>query len=281
MPARNSRRGADDIGGTGAPPALESPSFGSFLQQLRARSTRGRRRGGGMSRAELATLAGRGVSYITKLEQGEAQAPSAAVVESVADALQVTGAERAHLHDLSTYRPAPAGTAHRSPVSVTDANRIYVDNLAPALGGFVDVAWNVLYANGAYTRVYRHIDDPGVGNVLVWLFFVPDSRHIMVEWEQEALLTVSWLRALMVRNERTGPDYTTLMHRLARSDEFLTMWRRGQVALARHKDEMLVRDLDRGTVLHLHAQVLTWPEPGSSLQLYLGVDVTGNALPSR
>ncbi|MEV1296157.1 helix-turn-helix domain-containing protein [Pseudonocardia sp. NPDC049635] len=254
-------------------PALELPSFGSFLRQLRERAPSGHRRGGGMSRAELATLAGRGISYITKLEQGEAHSPSFELVESLADALEVTDAERQHLHDLRTHRRDTCCEPRPSAETITPANKAYVDNLVPALSSFVDDAWNVLYPNSAYTRVYRHIDDPTISNVLLWFFFVPESRHIMVEWEREAQLTVAWLRGLMVGNHLNGVDRTDLIQRLSRSSEFRRMWTEGGVALGRHKEEMLVRDLDRGTVLHLRAQVLKWPNPASSLQLYLGVDV--------
>lgn len=230
-----------------------------------------------MSRAELATRAGRGVSYITKLEQGEAQAPSYALVEGLADALEATGAERQHLHDLSTFRPEDLSAAPPRPAPViTEAQRAYVDGLAPALSGFVDNAWNVLYANSPYIRIFRDIDQPHVENVLLWFFFVPESRRVMVEWEREALLTVAWLRGLMVGNRLAGLDCTDVLNRLARSREFRDMWSHGDVALSRHKPEMLVRDLDRDTVLHLRAQVLRWPEPVSPLQLYLAVD-TGSA----
>ncbi|WP_226367310.1 helix-turn-helix domain-containing protein [Pseudonocardia sp. ICBG162] len=251
---------------------VKLPAFGTFLRQLRQQSQRGRRPDAGMSRAELATLAQRGVSYITKLEQGEAQAPSFALIESLADALKVSDAERQHLHDLSSFRPTDPPAAPRAP-SITTANKAYVDNLAPALSGFVDAAWNVIYANPVYARIYRHIDDPEIGNVLLWFFFVPESRRIMMEWEREAHLTVDWLRGLMVDNHLYGLDCTDLMKKLSRSPEFCRMWEDGDVALGRHKEEMLVRDLDRGTTLHLRAQVLKWPEPASSLQLYLGVDV--------
>lgn len=253
--------------------SVELPEFGTFLRQLRTQSPRGHPRGGGMSRAELATLAERGVSYITKLEQGEAQAPSYALVESLADALGVTDAERLHLHHLSNYRRVAASVSPRPMPTITVANKAYVDNLAPALSGFVDDAWNVLYANPVYSRIYRHIDDPEIGNVLTWFFFVPESRRIMVEWEREAHLTVAWFRGLMVGSHLNGLDCTQLMNTLSRAADFCRMWEAGDVALGRHKEEMLVRDLDRGALLHLRAQVLKWPEPASPLQLYLGVDV--------
>lgn len=243
--------------------AVAMPSFGAFLHVLRLRR--------GMSRAELATRAERGASYITKLEQGHARGPSSKLVEDLAAALGATGVERQHLHDLSVYRPHH--TDQPVPTVISDANKAYVDGLVPAISGFVDDTWNVLYANSEYRRVFRHIADPDVNNVLVWFFFVPESQRIMVEWEREALLTVSWLRALMVRGHFGEQTVEPLMTKLVQCPEFNTMWRRGDVALSRHKPEMLLRDMDRGRTLHLRAQVLKWPVVDSALQLYLGVDV--------
>ncbi len=256
----------------GAWDSVELPALGRFLRQLREQSPNGCRRGGGMSRMELATLTGHGAGYIAKLEQGEQVTPSAPAVDRLADALGCSPCQRQHLHDLREYRP---GTGNRAvpPHTITVENRAYADTLNPALAGFVDDAWNVLYANSEYRRVYRHITDPGIANVLLWFFFVPESRHIMVEWEREALLTVAWTRSLMVRNHLGGDQFTTLLSRLSQSPEFRNMWNSGDLALGRHKAEMLVRDIDSHTVLNLRAQVLKWPEASSPLQLYLAVDV--------
>ncbi|OLL89430.1 putative DNA-binding protein [Pseudonocardia sp. Ae331_Ps2] len=258
--------------------SVELPTLGRFLRQLREQSVNGCRRGGGMSRMELATLTGHGAGYIAKLEQGDRVTPSAAAVDALADALGCSPCQRQHLHDLREYQP---GTGDRAgpPHVITTENQAYADTLTPALAGFVDDAWNVLYANSEYRRVYRHITDPDIANVLLWFFFVPDSRHIMVEWEQEALLTVAWTRALMVRNHLGGDQFKTLLDRLSQSPEFREMWNSGDLALGRHKAEMLVRDLDSHTVLNLRAQVLKWPEASSPLQLYLAVDM--NAPPPR
>ncbi|MBI0384744.1 helix-turn-helix transcriptional regulator, partial [Streptomyces albiflaviniger] len=60
-----------------------------------------RRRTPGLRRAELATLAGVSVEYVTRLEQGRDRRPSAPVLSALADALRLTASERVHLHRLS------------------------------------------------------------------------------------------------------------------------------------------------------------------------------------
>ncbi|MBH5334535.1 helix-turn-helix domain-containing protein [Streptomyces pactum] len=60
-----------------------------------------RRRTPGLRRAELATLAGVSVEYVTRLEQGRDRHPSAQVLSALADALRLTPTERVHLHRLA------------------------------------------------------------------------------------------------------------------------------------------------------------------------------------
>src|SRR6202453_3308223 len=73
-----------------------------------------RRRATGLRREELAELAGISVDYLTRLEQGRATSPSAQVVEALARALRLTGAERDLLFRLAGHTPpgldlGPAG----------------------------------------------------------------------------------------------------------------------------------------------------------------------------
>src|SRR5579859_5199785 len=60
-----------------------------------------RRRTSGLRREEVAQLAHVGVSWYTLLEQGRAIHPSREVLNSIADALQLTPAERQHLFLLA------------------------------------------------------------------------------------------------------------------------------------------------------------------------------------
>ncbi|MCI4064928.1 helix-turn-helix transcriptional regulator [Micromonospora sp. R77] len=59
------------------------------------------RRAKGLRREELAELAGVSVDYVVRLEQGRSTTPSAQVVAALARALQLTDAERDHLHRLA------------------------------------------------------------------------------------------------------------------------------------------------------------------------------------
>ena len=76
----------------------------------------GHRRVPGLRREEAAMLAGVSVDYYTRLERGGLHGASDSVLESLASALQLAEAERAHLLDLARAagttparrrRPAP------------------------------------------------------------------------------------------------------------------------------------------------------------------------------
>ena len=61
----------------------------------------GRRRSPGLRRVDLAERAGISVEYLTRIEQGRDRNPSIAVVNAVADALDMDVAERNHLRYLA------------------------------------------------------------------------------------------------------------------------------------------------------------------------------------
>ncbi|WP_067793498.1 helix-turn-helix transcriptional regulator [Actinomadura formosensis] len=131
--------------------------LGEFLRSRRARlrpedvgvpSYGTRRRVPGLRREELAQLAGVSVAYYIRLEQGTADGVSTEVLDAIARALRLDGAERAHLHRL-------AHPPRRAPVTGPPRLRAPLQHLldsithAPAyvVGHHTDVvAWNRLTA---------------------------------------------------------------------------------------------------------------------------------------
>src|SRR5829696_8967548 len=64
-------------------------------------------------RREVASLAGVSIAYYTKLERGDASGVSDTVLEALSRALQLDGAERAHLFDLVRAQQPVARTRRR------------------------------------------------------------------------------------------------------------------------------------------------------------------------
>src|ERR1700743_3513664 len=85
--------------------------FGDFLRSRRAkRSPKSvglpggrRRRTAGLRREEVAELAGIGVDWYIRLEQGRTVSPSVTTVDALARALRLTKAEHAHLRALAIH----------------------------------------------------------------------------------------------------------------------------------------------------------------------------------
>ena len=124
--------------------------LGDFLRSRRARlgpaevglSNGRRRRTPGLRREEVAELAGIGVDWYVRLEQGRAVSPSVTTVDALARALRLKPHEHAHLRALT--RPPDRRAFRRE--TVPDAIRRLVEGLAqPAYvtGRRWDIlAWN-------------------------------------------------------------------------------------------------------------------------------------------
>lgn len=105
-----------------------------------------RRRTPGLRRAELASLAGISVEYLTRLERGRDRHPSGQVLGALADALRLPPEERVHLHRLA--KPAGGGeTCAQAAVPAQPLRptvRALLDQLEPAPALVVDAHGDVL-----------------------------------------------------------------------------------------------------------------------------------------
>src|ERR1700722_12442472 len=110
-------------------PELERRELGDFLRARRRRLSpesgglpgRQRRRTPGLRREEVAELAGIGVDWYIRLEQGRPVTPSAGTIDALARARQLTELEHHHLRALAGgggHRPFQPETAPPSLVSL-------------------------------------------------------------------------------------------------------------------------------------------------------------------
>jgi transcriptional regulator with XRE-family HTH domain len=183
--------------------------LGEFLRSRRDRispeeagiNSYGRRRVPGLRREELAQLAGVSVTYLTRLEQGQSQNASDAIIDALARALQLDADERAHLYVLA--HPAPVKrprSAAKPEVAKPGAERLLHsmgDVPAVLLGRFNDIlAWNhsghLLLAGHLDCDAPSRVDDRP--NQLKLLFLDEHVRDLYVDWEDEVALAVASLR---------------------------------------------------------------------------------------
>ncbi|WP_406231010.1 helix-turn-helix transcriptional regulator [Nocardia sp. NBC_01009] len=104
----------------------------------------GQRRAPGLRREELALLAGISVDYVTRLEQGRAANPSTQVVESLARALRLSAAERAHLFLLAGLALPDPETV---PTYITSSVQRVLDRLTGTPVAVYDASWTLLLTN--------------------------------------------------------------------------------------------------------------------------------------
>ncbi|MER6995643.1 helix-turn-helix transcriptional regulator [Streptomyces sp. NPDC000410] len=149
-----------------------------------------RRRTPGLRRAELATLAGVSVEYVTRLEQGRDRRPSPPVLSALADALRLTPSERVHLHRLTkaadgNFRcmggAAPART-------VRPTVRALLDRLEPTPAVLLNRLSEVLACTGAYDRLMGPLGllDDTPPNLARFVFTDDRARTAFPDWDHVA-----------------------------------------------------------------------------------------------
>jgi len=180
----------------------------------------------GLRREEVAVLSGVSMTWYTWLEQGRDISPSAQVMNAVADALRLTGAERDYILSL-------AGLAPSHPVEVAPAPE-HVQRLLDAMehpAFALAPDWGIAGWNSGYEVLYPNIAAvPASERNLLWIVFTdPDVRRLLDDWEVTSRQFLAEFRA------ETGallddPAYLRLIEALTEaSPEFREGWRQHDI----------------------------------------------------
>lgn len=211
-------------------------ALGAFLRDRRARMDPasfgfgGRRRTPGLRREEVAQRAHISPTWYTWLEQGRGGAPSADVLDRLANGLMLTAPEREHLFLLALGRP-PAVT-YSQPDHVTPRLQRVLDALPTSPAIIKTATWDVIAWNTAATRL---LTDYGKlpreeRNVLRLMFTNPVIRAAQDDWWNVARYVVGAFRADAAR-AGAGSEINTLVDELSGiSPEFESLWRENDVA---------------------------------------------------
>lgn len=215
------------------------------------------RRVAGLRREEVAHLAGVSVDYYTRLEQGRHTTPSDAVIESLATALRLDAAARAHLVDLA--RPRPTGRR-----GVPEVQRVrpavhalldsFVDHPAFVLGRRTDV----LAANRLAKALIADFEKLPVRerNKTRWMILDPRAREVYPDWEQVAAEVVGTLR-LDAGRHPDDPRLGELVGELAvKSEEFRRWWADHRVVERTHGVKRMLSPVGPITI---HYEALSLP----------------------
>ncbi|WP_188191972.1 helix-turn-helix transcriptional regulator [Nonomuraea sp. SYSU D8015] len=158
-----------------------------------------RRRTPGLRRAELATLAGVSVDYLTRLEQGRDRSPSVQVLAALAETLGLSRDERIHLHRLAkaTGGGACDGVATMRARTVRPTVQALLDRLEPAPALVANRPGDLL----AWTAGFGWLAGP-VGlleaeppNLVRYVFTDPRAHDAHPDWDAVAGERAAALRA--------------------------------------------------------------------------------------
>ena len=181
-----------------------------------------RRRTAGLRRQEVAELAGIGVDWYIRLEQGRAVRPSAATVDALARALRLDAAEHEHLRALALPSPRPAFVREAVPNAVC---RIVerLDQPAYVTGR----RWDVLAWNDAACALFTDFGRVAEAdrNTLVYMLTEPDAQRVFgAAWAAQAARMVARFRGTHDL-WADDPAFVSLVGDLReRSREFAGLW---------------------------------------------------------
>ncbi|QGV80053.1 helix-turn-helix domain-containing protein [Streptomyces ficellus] len=147
-----------------------------------------RRRTPGLRRAELATLAGVSVEYVTRLEQGRDRHPSAQVISALADALRLTTSERVHLHRLTKGPGGGLCTGAAPALTVRPTVRALLDRLEPAPAVLLNRLGDLLGWTAGYERLTEPLGllEGTPPNLARFVFGDRRARDAFPDWDRVA-----------------------------------------------------------------------------------------------
>lgn len=257
---------------------MPGEALGEFLRSRRERLTpaavglpaRPRSRTPGLRREDVAELAGIGVDWYVRLEQGRAVRPSPAVLDGLARALRLDDAERGHLRALARNPVRAPFRRERVPAAVR--------RLVGSLGQPAYVTgrrWDLLVWNAAAAEVFADFAalPEADRNLLVYLLLDPEARRRLGSgWAAQAQFVVAQFRAA---HDLWAPDpaFTELSARLSRDcPEFDGWWRRHPVSRRSGAGRKVVHHPTRGELRFEYATFQANEDPALRLTVYTPVD---------
>jgi len=233
----------------------------------------GARRTPGLRREEVAQLAGIGITWYTKLEQGRPVQGSAKVMMAIAEALQCNEAEINHLFTLAGLGK-PSTVARPICAHLSAAAKMILEQLEPLPAVIQNARFDIVGFNQAYCRM-TNIDItalPEADRNCFYLAFTNQAwRACLIEWPTVMPRMVAMFRAAMAENAQ-DPHWEGMLHRLLDvSTEFRETWLRNEVYgvenhLKRFQNPYV-------GVLNLH-QTNWWsaPKNGDRMMVYVPAD---------
>lgn len=187
------------------------------------------RRVEGLRRSEVATLAGVSIEYYTRMERGTIGGASPEVLDSLARALCLDDAERAHLFDLAhAASPVARPPRRRNPTTwVPHQSLQWTLDAITAGPAFVrNGRMDILAVNTLARAFYKHVYDmPGQPpNIARFTFLDQRARDFYPDWDLFAEVTVAILRTEAARDPHNKELHDLIGELSTRSEDFRQRW---------------------------------------------------------
>lgn len=159
-----------------------------------------RRRTPGLRRAELATLAGISVEYLTRLEQGRDRNPSPQVIGALGDALRLSASDRVLLGRLAKQHGKDkvlCRSATAPPLrTVRTTLQTLLDRLEPSPAVLLNRIGDIVAYTRGYERYARPLGllDGNPPNFVRYLFTDDRARRVYAGWDRLADEQIAHLR---------------------------------------------------------------------------------------
>ena len=140
----------------------------------------------GLRREEVAQRANVSATWYTWLEQGRGGAPSAQVLDRIAESLLMTASEREHVFMLGLGHPPEARVQIDD--SITPRLQRLVDAFEYSPAMIKNAVWDVIAWNRAFTKVMTDYGalPPEKRNIMRVIFSDPHVRDAQFDWESVA-----------------------------------------------------------------------------------------------
>jgi transcriptional regulator with XRE-family HTH domain len=219
----------------------------------------------------VAELAGIGVDWYVRLEQGRTVSPSTATIDALARALRLDDTDRTHLRALASNPAKTAFARERVP----DAIRHLVKNLGhPAY--VTGRRWDVLAWNAAAVDLFTdfaRVSDEDC-NILVYVLMDPDARRLFGDgWANQAKHVVAQFRA--THDLWTAdPAFTQLSARLRHGCPEFDMWWGQHDVLGSGAGQKILHHPTKGTLCFEYSTFQANEDPALRLTIYTPADTT-------
>jgi transcriptional regulator with XRE-family HTH domain len=210
--------------------------FADFLASRRARLTPdqaglpvygGNRRVAGLRREEVALMAGVSADYYVKLERGNARGVSDSVLESLARALQLDEAERAHLFDLAHTINSASKPLRRAPKPQVRASvQRILDSMTTVPAYVSNRRLDILATNPLGRALLSPVfaDPRRPASLARFMFLDPAAADYYLEWDRMAADIVAILRSEAGRDPHDKALQDLIGELSTRSELFRTRW---------------------------------------------------------